>query len=82
MGNKFKGALPLITAIVLLLYVGIGGVIFHFLEQGNETEINTNTRKFTDAFLSKYSIKFPIELKSTQNRYPCVMRDHNLLIAR
>ena len=53
--GKLKSALPLlITGIVLILYIGLGGVIFHFIERDNESKVQEETKEFTGTFLSKF----------------------------
>ena len=53
--GKLKSALPfLITGAVFLLYIVLGGIIFHFIEQDNETKVQEETKEFTEMFLSKF----------------------------
>ena len=56
MHGKLKSVLPfLITGAVFLLYIVLGGVIFHFIEQDNETKVQQETKEFTGIFLGKFS---------------------------
>ncbi|XP_064622233.1 potassium channel subfamily K member 10-like isoform X2 [Lineus longissimus] len=53
--STMKWKMILVLVIVQAIYVGVGGVIFHFIEEPNETAVRSNSITLSTDFLSNYS---------------------------
>lgn len=57
------GRMIAVLILVYFIYVVLGGVIFHFIETPNETEVKSHSLNASRAFLVKYPCVSPAELE-------------------
>ncbi|XP_064622230.1 potassium channel subfamily K member 16-like isoform X2 [Lineus longissimus] len=62
--STMKWKVILVLVIVEAIYVGVGGVIFHFIEEPNETAVRSNSITLSTDFLRNYSCIKPAEMEA------------------